>query len=60
MKKSLIFVFFIFMCSALSAQYTGQTMGPNVSELNGKKLQWDAESYDYFIMFKSLMTNNIR
>ncbi|HNZ52806.1 MAG TPA: trypsin inhibitor-like cysteine-rich domain-containing protein [bacterium] len=60
MKRSLIFVFFIFMCSALSAQYTGQTMGPNVSELNGKKLQWDAGSYDYFIMFKSLMTNNIR
>ena len=60
MKKFFIFAFFIFFYSVVSAQYTGQTIGPNVAELNGKKLQWDAGSYDYFVMFKSLMTNNIR
>jgi len=60
MKRSLIFVFFIFLCSTVSAQYNGQLMGPGVSELDGEQLQWEAGSYDYFVMFKSLVANNIR
>ncbi|MBO4441924.1 hypothetical protein J5834_07375 [bacterium] len=61
MKK----VFFVLVTLLLSAvlfgeDYTGTTIGPDVAVLNGKKLQWEAGSFDYFVMFKSLMTNNIR
>ena len=59
MKKFLVFVFVL--SAVLSAfAYEGTTIGPNVSELDGKKLQWEAGSFDYFVMFKSLMGNDIR
>ncbi|MGI6394193.1 MAG: WAP domain-containing protein [bacterium] len=60
MKRFFVFTIFILVSLTVSAQYTGQMIGPNVSELNGKKLQWEAGSFDHFVMFKSLMANNIR
>lgn len=60
MKKLFVLLFFVFIHSIVFAQYTGQMIGPDVAELNGKKLQWEAGSYDYFVMFKSLMENRIR
>lgn len=59
MKKFLVFVFVL--SAVLSAfAYEGTTIGPEVSVLDGKKLQWEAGSFDYFVMFKSLMGNDIR
>ena len=59
MKKLLVFVFVL--SAVLSAfAYEGTTIGPEVSMLDGKKLQWEAGSFDYFVMFKSLMGNDIR
>jgi conserved repeat domain len=59
MKKFLMFV--LILSAALSVfAYEGTTIGPNVAELDGKKLQWEAGSFDYFVMFKSLMGNDIR
>ena len=59
MKKLLVFVFVLSaMLSAFA--YEGTTIGPEVSELDGKKLQWEAGSFDYFVMFKSLMGNDFR
>ena len=60
MKKSFILVFVMFMSGTVYAQYTGQVIGPNVSQLDGKELKWEAGSFDHFVMFKSLMTNNNR
>ncbi len=34
--------------------------GPDVSELNGKKLKWENSKSDYFVMFKSLVKNDNR
>lgn len=59
MKKLLLFVFILSALFSICA-YEGTTIGPEVSELNGKKLQWEAGSFDYFVMFKSLMGNDIR
>lgn len=59
MKK--IFLLMAVIFSLLPAfGYTGTTIGPEVSELNGKKLQWGTGQFDYFVMFKSLMSNEIR
>ena len=59
MKKLLVFVFVL--SAVLSAfAYDGTTIGTEVSTLDGKKLQWEAGSFDYFVMFKSLMGNDIR
>lgn len=61
MKKFFCILLPLLISMMLSgADYTGTTIGPDVAELNGKKLQWEAGSFDYFVMFKSLMTNNIR
>ncbi len=35
-------------------------IGPEISELNGKKLKWENHQGDYFIMFKSLIKNDNR
>ena len=59
MKKFLVFVFIVSALFSVCA-YDGTTIGPEVSELNGRKLQWEAGSFDYFVMFKSLMGNDIR
>ena len=59
MKKLLLFVLILSALFSVCA-YEGTTIGPEVSELNGKKLQWEAGSFDYFVMFKSLMGNDIR
>ena len=40
--------------------FTGTNINSDVSELDGKKLQWTNGNYDYFVMFKSLITNNTR
>ena len=59
MKKLFLLILVIF--SVLPAfAYDGTTIGPEVSELNGKKLQWGAGQFDYFVMFKSLMGNTNR
>lgn len=60
MKKILTVVFIMFMLGTVYAQYTGQIIGPDVSQMDGKDLKWEAGSFDHFVMFKSLMTNNIR
>lgn len=59
MKK--FFLFFLLFCfTTILFAYTGTTIGPNVSSLDGKNLQWESGSFDYFVMFKSLMENKIR
>ena len=59
MKKFFLLIVVIF--SVLPAfAYDGTTIGTEVSELNGQKLQWGAGQFDYFVMFKSLMGNDIR
>lgn len=58
--KRLLVVFIVLLSIPLSAEFTGTNIGPNVSELDGKKLQWEAGSFDYFVMFKSLVANNTR
>jgi len=59
MKKFFLLILVIF--SVLPAfAYDGTTIGSEVSELNGKKLQWGAGQFDYFVMFKSLMANTNR
>jgi len=35
-------------------------MGPDVSQIDGKGLKWEEGSWDYFIMFKSLLKNDNR
>ena len=57
--KKILFVVLIAL-PLLVFGFTGTTMSSQVSELDGKKLQWEAGSYDYFVMFKSLIANNIR
>ncbi len=59
MKRFLLFVFILSAVFSAFA-YEGTTIGPEVSELDGKKLQWEAGSFDHFVMFKSLMGNDIR
>ena len=59
MKRFLMFVFILSALFSVHA-YEGTTIGPEVSVLDGKKLQWEAGSFDYFVMFKSLMGNDIR
>jgi len=59
MKKFFLLIAVIFSVIPAFA-YDGTTIGPEVSELNGKKLQWGAGQFDYFVMFKSLMGNDIR
>lgn len=59
MKKFFLLILVLFAVLPVFA-YTGTTIGPDVSELDGKKLQWEAGSFDYFVMFKSLMSNEIR
>ncbi len=59
MKK--LFLLILALLTALPVfAYTGTTIGPNVSVLNDKELQWEAGSFDYFVMFKSLMSNENR
>ena len=59
MKK--LFLLILALLTALPVfAYTGTTIGPNVSQLDGKELQWEAGSFDYFVMFKSLMGNENR
>jgi len=60
MKKKLFVVLVMLFFMPIYAQYTGQVMGPNVSQLDGKELKWEAGSFDHFVMFKSLMTNKNR
>ena len=60
MKKILFIISLMLFFLPVYAQYTGQVMGPNVSQLDGKELKWEAGSFDHFIMFKSLMTNTNR
>ena len=59
MKRLFTTVLVLFSLSLLVAsEYGGSLLGPDVAEFNGKKLQWEAGSYDYFVMFKSLLANN--
>ena len=60
MKRLLLLTLILLAALNLAADYTGTTIGPDVSTLDGKKLQWEAGSFDYFVMFKSLMSNEIR
>lgn len=59
MKRFLVFVFVFSLVLSVFA-YDGTTIGPDVSELDGKRLQWGADNLDYFVMFKSLMGNDFR
>ncbi len=58
--RRLLFVMIMLSIPLSLFAFTGTNIGPNVSELDGRKLQWESGSFDYFVMFKSLMTNNIR
>jgi len=60
MKKFLFVVFLMTFFLPVYGQYTGQLIGPNVSQVDGKELKWEAGSFDHFVMFKSLMTNTNR
>ena len=60
MKKIFFVVFLMLFFTPVHAQYTGQVIGPDVSQLDGAELKWEAGSFDHFVMFKSLMTNNNR
>ena len=57
--KKIFFVVLVLLPVAVFG-FTGTTIGPEVSKLDGRKLQWEAGSYDYFVMFKSLIANNFR
>lgn len=59
MKKLFLLILALLTAVPVFA-YTGTTIGPNVSQLDGKELQWEAGSFDYFVMFKSLMSNENR
>ena len=59
MKRFLLLTL-ILAATVTAFAYSGTTIGPNVSQLNGKDLQWEAGSFDYFVMFKSLMSNENR
>lgn len=50
MKKVFILVMFIIPFSLLAV------LGPNVSQANGEELKWEEGAWDYFVMFKSLIT----
>jgi len=50
MKKAFILMMFIIPFSLLAV------LGPNVSQLNGEDLKWEEGAWDYFVMFKSLIT----
>lgn len=50
MKKIFIFVMFVVPFSLLAV------LGPNVSQANGQELKWEEGAWDYFVMFKSLIT----
>ena len=50
MKKIFILVMFIVPFSLLAV------LGPNVSQANGQELKWEEGAWDYFVMFKSLIT----
>ena len=58
--KKLLLLTLILAATMTAFAYDGTTIGPEVSTLDGKKLQWEAGSFDYFVMFKSLMGNDIR
>ena len=63
MKKIFLLIAVLFLALPVFADddmFTGTTIGPDVSVLDGKKLQWEAGSFDYFVMFKSLMSNTVR
>ena len=63
MKKFFLLIAVLFLALPVFAEddmFTGTTIGPDVSVLDGKKLQWEAGSFDYFVMFKSLMSNTVR
>jgi len=63
MKKLVLLILVLFAVLSAFAEdedYTGTTIGPDVSVLDGKKLQWETGSFDYFVMFKSLMANTNR
>lgn len=46
------FLFLVFNCFPF---FLFAAIGPDISELNGKKLKWENSKSDYFIMFKSLI-----
>ena len=50
MKKIFILTMFIIPFSLLAV------LGPNVSVANGEELKWEEGAWDYFVMFKSLIT----
>jgi len=60
MRRLLVVFIMLLSVPLVLAAYTGTNIGPDVAELDGKKLQWEAGSFDYFVMFKSLMANNTR
>ena len=60
MKKFFLLIAVLLAVFPALADYTGTTIGPDVAELDGKKLQWEAGSFDYFVMFKSLIGNENR
>jgi hypothetical protein len=40
---------------ALFPFFLSAVIGPNVSQTNGQELKWEEGSWDYFVMFKSLI-----
>ena len=50
MRKIFILAMFIIPFSLLAV------LGPNVSVANGEELKWEEGAWDYFVMFKSLIT----
>ncbi len=62
-RLKLFGLFFIltFLLSNLFAQtYLGKPLGPDVSTLNGQQLKWETGSHDFFVMFKSMLADNVR
>ncbi len=59
--RALSAAFVIFAATAVFAQltgFTGDTLGPDVSQYQGKALKWEQGSHDYFVMHRSMVANN--
>ncbi len=58
MKKILLLMVLLVMPLILFAEAgPGTDIGPSVSKYNGEDLKWEKGSWDYFVMFKTLLKN---
>ena len=57
---SLLFILTFISLNLFAQTYMGKSLGPDVSQLNGQQLKWETGSHDYFVMFKSMLADNVR